>query len=129
MKSKFLEDVEQMMRATRDGIAEMTGEVPGDDDTMRVAATDDRKNEAVIFCWSAVSAEDEVESDDDLSSGLLVSGTTSLAVTGALILGMCDRLIRAGIHTGAFPDAEAPLLSLAKALLEDSHAGGRCGHA
>ena len=90
------------------------------------------KNEAVnglvLVCWSAVSARssDEV-TDDDFDAGALLSGQGEPEVTGALILGMCDRLLRMGVEAGAFPHISVPLELLEKSCVPADES--RCGHA
>ena len=91
---------------------------------------DKAKNELVLVSWSAVSARssDDV-TDDDFDAGVLLSGQGEPEVIGALILGMCDRLLRMGVEAGAFPDIRVPLATLASNLIPDMSDDDRCGHA
>lgn len=52
-------------------------------------------------------------------------------VLGALVLSVCDQLIRAAVEAGAFPNAKVPLTLLAGSLLPDfvHMESKRCGHA
>lgn len=87
-------------------------------------------NELVLVCWSAVSARSsDAVTDNDFDAGVLLSGQGEPEVTGALILGMCDRLIRLGVEAGAFPDPGVPLELLASSILPDMSDDDRCGHA
>ena len=84
-------------------------------------------NELVLVCWNAVSGRSfDTITDDDFDAGMLLSGQGEPEVTGALILGMCDRLIRLGIEAGAFPDPGVALELLARGYMPDDD---RCGHA
>lgn len=68
---------------------------------------------------------------EDFASGTLMSGHAEPEVLGALVLSICDQLIRAAVEAGAFPNAKVPLVMLAGNLLPDFiHMGSeRCGHA
>lgn len=84
-------------------------------------------NELVLVCWNAVSGRSFATiTDDDFDAGMLLSGQGEPEVTGALILGMCDRLIRLGIEAGAFPDPGVALELLARGYMPDDD---RYGHA
>lgn len=92
---------------------------------------DKAKNELVLVSWSAVSAcsSDDVTADD-FDAGMLLSGQGAPEVIGALILGMCDRLLRMGVEAGAFPNVRVPLAILASRIIPDmSSDDDRCGHA
>lgn len=84
-------------------------------------------NELVLVCWNAVSGRSfDTITDDDFDAGMLLSGQGEPEVTGALILGMCDRLLRLSVEAGAFPDPGAALALLARGYMPDDD---RCGHA
>jgi hypothetical protein len=86
-------------------------------------------NELVLVCWSAVSGgPSDAVTDDDFDAGVLLSGQGEPEVTGALILGMCDRLLRMGVEAGAFHDITVPLELLARGYMPDDDDDG-CGHA
>lgn len=85
-------------------------------------------NELVLVCWNAVSGRSfDTITDDDFDAGLLLSGKGEPEVTGALILGMCDRLLRLGIEAGAFPHISVPLELLVRSYQPEDES--RCGHA
>lgn len=87
-------------------------------------------NELVLVCWSAVSARSSDDiTDDDFDAGVLLSGQGEPEVTGALILTMCDRLLKVGVEAGAFPDIRVPLAMLASSIIPDMSDDDRCGHA
>lgn len=89
---------------------------------------DEATNALVLVSWSAVSARSsDTVTDDDFDAGLLLSGQGEPEVTGALILGMCDRLLRMGIEAGAFPHISVPLELLARSYPHEDES--RCGHA
>lgn len=86
-------------------------------------------NELVLVCWCAASARSsDTITDDDFDAGVLLSGQGEPEVTGALILGMCDRLLRMGVEAGAFPHISVPLELLARGYMPDDD-DDRCGHA
>ena len=86
-------------------------------------------NELVLVCWGAVSAASSADdmTQDDFDSGLLLTGHAEPEVTGALILGMCDRLLKIGVEAGAFPNVRVPLELLAQSCSPEDES--RCGHA
>lgn len=85
-------------------------------------------NELVLVSWSAVSASSsDTITDDDFDAGVLLSGQGGPEVSGALILGMCDRLLRMGVEAGAFPHISVPLELLARGYQPEDES--RCGHA
>lgn len=89
-------------------------------------------NEEVLVCWGAVSAASsaDVMTQDDFDAGLLLTGHAEPEVTGAIILSMCDRLLKLGVEAGAFHDIRVPLAMLASSLIPDmSDDDDRCGHA
>lgn len=88
-------------------------------------------NEEVLVCWGAVSAASSADdlTQDDFDAGLLLTGHAEPEVTGAIILTMCDRLLKVGVEAGAFPDIRVPLAMLASILIPDMSDDDRCGHA
>lgn len=87
-------------------------------------------NELVLVSWSAVSSRSSDDiTDDDFDAGVMLSGQGEPEVTGALILGMCDRLLRMGVEAGAFPNVRVPLAILASRIIPDMSDDDRCGHA
>lgn len=88
-------------------------------------------NEAVLVCWNAVSAASSADemTPNDFDAGLLLTGHAEPEVTGAIILTMCDRLLKVGVEAGAFPDISVPLAMLASSIIPDMSDDDRCGHA
>lgn len=92
-------------------------------------------NEEVLVCWGAVSAASSAEdmTPNDFDAGLLLSGHAEPEVTGAIILTMCDRLLKLSVDAGAFPDIRVPLATLVSGLIPDIMSNDddddRCGHA
>jgi hypothetical protein len=88
-------------------------------------------NEAVLVCWNAVSAASSADemTPNDFDAGLLLTGYAEPEVTGAIILTMCDRLLKVGVEAGAFPDISVPLAMLASSIIPDMSDDDRCGHA
>lgn len=90
-------------------------------------------NEEVLVCWSAVSAASSADelTPNDFDAGLLLTGHAEPEVTGAIILTLCDRLLKLGVEAGAFPDIRVPLAMLASSLIPDmsDDDDDRCGHA
>ena len=87
-------------------------------------------NELVLVSWSAVSARSsDTVTADDFDAGLLLTGHAEPEVTGALILGMCARLLRMGVEARAFHDIREPLTMLASSIIPDMSDDDRCGHA
>lgn len=90
-------------------------------------------NEEVLVCWGGVavaSSADEL-TPNDFDAGLLLTGHAEPEVTGAIILTMCDRLLKLGVEAGAFHDIRVPLTMLASSLIPDmfDDDDDRCGHA
>lgn len=135
MKKLELSDIRALMEKTYRGIAKVTGhedvDLTQEQRCSRVVPTPKHEatNELVLVSWSAVSARssDDV-TDDDFDAGLLLTGHAEPEVTGALILGMCDRLLKLGIEAGAFPHISVPLAMLASSI-PDMPDDDRCGHA
>lgn len=88
-------------------------------------------NEEVLVCWGAVSAASSADdlTQDDFDAGLLLTGHAEPEVTGAIILDMCDRLLKVGVEAGAFPNVRVPLAMLASSIIPDMSDDDRCGHA
>lgn len=91
-------------------------------------------NEEVLVCWGAVAAASSAAdmTQDDFDAGLLLSGHAEPEVTGAIILTMCDRLLKLSVEAGAFPDIRVPLATLVSGLIpdmSDADDDDRCGHA
>lgn len=94
-------------------------------------------NEEVLVCWGGVAAASSADelTPNDFDAGLLLSGHAEPEVTGAIILTMCDRLLRLSVDAGAFPDIRVPMSMLASSLIpdvfddDDDDDDDRCGHA
>lgn len=91
-------------------------------------------NEEVLVCWGGVSAASSADelTPNDFDAGLLLTGHAEPEVTGAIILSMCDRLLKLSVDAGAFPDIRVPLAMLASSLIpdmSDDDDDDRCGHA
>ena len=92
-------------------------------------------NELVLVSWGGVSAASSADelTPNDFDSGLLLTGHAEPEVTGAIILSMCDRLLKLSVEAGAFPDIRVPLAMLASSLIpdmsDDDDDDDRCGHA
>lgn len=130
-----LSDIRALMEKTYQGIAKVTGhedvDLAKEQHHSRVVLTPKHEatNELVLVSWSAVSAASsaDVMTQDDFDAGLLLTGHAEPEVTGALILGMCDRLLKLGIEAGAFPHISVPLERLAQSCSPEDES--RCGHA
>lgn len=119
-------------------LADITGnadaDLTQDCSRSRVAAipADEATNEEVIVAYCAISAGAGVDvQQEHFASGALISGHAEPEVLGALVLSICDQLIRAAVEAGAFPNAKASLVMLADSLLPDfvHMESERCGHA
>lgn len=92
-------------------------------------------NEEVLVCWGGVAAASSADelTPNDFDAGLLLTGHAEPEVTGAIILTMCDRLLKLSVDAGAFPDIRVPLAMLASNLIpdmsDDDDDDDRCGHA
>lgn len=91
-------------------------------------------NEEVLVCWGGVAAASSADelTPNDFDAGLLLTGHAEPEVTGAIILTMCDRLLKLSVDAGAFPDIRVPLAMLASSLIldmSDDDDDDRCGHA
>lgn len=93
---------------------------------------DKAKNELVLVCWGAVSAASSADelTPNDFDASLLLTGHAELEVTGAIIMSMCERLLRMSVEAGVFSDVREPLAMLASNIIPDmSDDDDRCGHA
>lgn len=92
-------------------------------------------NEEVLVCWCGVSAASSADelTPNDFDAGLLLTGHAEPEVTGAIILSMCDRLLKLSVDAGAFPDIRVPLATLVSGLIPPDMSNDddddRCGHA
>ncbi len=131
-----------VVRSTMEGtfrkLADITGnadaDLTPDCSRSRVAAipAGEATNEEVIVAYCAVSAGAGADvQQEDFASGALMSGHAEPEVLGALVLSVCDQLIRAAVEAGAFPNAKVPLVILADNFLPDFvyMESKRCGHA
>lgn len=129
-----LSDIRALMEKTYRGIAKVTGhedvDLVKEQHHSRIVPTPKHEatNELVLVSWSAVSARssDDV-TDDDFDAGLLLTGHAEPEVTGAIILSMCDRLLKISVEAGAFPNVRVPLELLAQSCSPEDES--RCGHA
>ena len=132
-----LSDIRSMMEETYRHI----GKVMGHDDVdltkeqhhSRTIPTpkSEASNEEVLVCWGGVAAASSADelTPNDFDAGLLLTGHAEPEVTGAIILTMCDRLLKVGVEAGAFPDIRVPLAILASSIIPDMSDDDRCGHA
>ncbi len=132
-----LSDIRSVMEETYRHI----GKVMGHDDVdltkeqhhSRVIPTpkSEASNELVLVCWGAVSAASSADAmtQDNVDAGLLLTGHAEPEVTGAIILAMCERLLRTSVEAGAFPNVRVPLAMLASSIIPDMSDEDRCGHA
>lgn len=88
-------------------------------------------NELVLVSWGAVSAASSADAltQDDFDSRVLLTGHAEPEVTGAIILAICDRLLKVGVEAGAFPNVRVPLAMLASSIIPDMSDDDRCGQA
>lgn len=94
-------------------------------------------NEEVLVCWGSVAAASSADelTPNDFDAGLLLTGHAEPEVTGAIILTMCERLLRMSVDAGAFPNVRVPLAMLASSIIPDildipdMSDDDRCGHA
>lgn len=129
--------IRALMEKTYRGIAKVTGHEDVDltkeqrHSSVIPTPKSEAFNEEVLVCWGAVSAASSADAlaRDDFDAGLLLTGHAEPEVTGALILGMCNRLLKVGVEAGAFPDVRVPLAMLASIIIPDMSDDDRCGHA
>ena len=135
-----LSDIRSMMEETYRHIGKVTGHADVDlaqehhHSNVIPTPKSEASNEEVLVCWSGVSAASSADelTPNDFDSGLLLTGHAEPEVTGAIILSMCDRLLKLGVEAGAFPDIRVPLAMLASSLIpdmSDDDDDDRCGHA
>lgn len=131
-----LSDIRAIMEETYRGIAKVTGhediDLVKEQHHSRIVPMPkhEASNELVLVCWSIVSGRSsDTVTNDDFDAGVLLSGQGEPEVTGALILGMCDRLLKIGVEAGAFPNVRVPLAMLASSIIPDMSDDDRCGHA
>lgn len=131
-----LSDIRSVMEETYRHIGKVTGhddvDLTKEQHHSRTIPTpkSEASNEEVLVCWSAVSAASSAEelTPNDFDAGLLLTGHAEPEVTGAIILTLCDRLLKVGVEAGAFPDISVPLAMLASSLIPDMSDDDRCGH-
>lgn len=132
-----LADIRALMEKTYRGIDKVTGnedvDLTKEQHHSRTIPTPKHEatNEEVLVCWGAVSAASSAAdmTQDDFDAGLLLTGHAEPEVTGAIILSMCDRLLKVSVEAGAFPDVSVPLAMLASSIIPDMSDDDRCGHA
>ena len=133
-----LDIVRSTMEDTFRKLADITGNADADltqgcnRSHITAVPADEATNEEVIVAYCAVSvgAGADVQ-QEDFASGALMYGHAEPEVLGALVLSVCNQLIRAAVEAGAFPDAKVPLVILAEGLVPDAihMASEVCGHA
>lgn len=135
-----LSDIRSVMEETYRYISKVTGHADVDltkeQRHARAIPTPkhEASNEEVLLCWGAVSAASSADelTMDDFDSGLLLTGHAEPEVTGAIILTMCDKLLKLSVEAGVFPDIRVPLVMLSSSLIpdmSDDDDADRCGHA
>lgn len=132
-----LSDIRSVMEETYRHIGKVTGhddvDLTKEQHHSRTIPTpkSEASNEEVLVCWSAVSAASSADelTPNDFDAGLLLTGHAEPEVTGAIILTMCDMLLKVGVEAGAFPDISVPLAMLASSIIPDISDDDRCGHA
>lgn len=137
MKKLELSDIRTLMEETYRRIGTVTGhdkvDLTKEHHHARVVPTPKHEatNEEVLVCWGAVSAASSADdmTQDNFDAGLLLTGHAEPEVTGAIILAMCDRMLKVGVEAGAFPNVRVPLVMLASSIIPDMSDDDRCGHA
>lgn len=138
-----LSDIRSVMEETFRHIGKVTGHADVDitkeqrHSSVIPTPKSEASNEEVLVCWGAVAAASSADdmTPNDFDAGLLLSGHAEPEVTGAIILSMCDRLLKLSVDAGAFPDIRVPLTMLASSLIpdmfddDDDDDDDRCGHA
>lgn len=134
-----LSDIRSVMEETYRHIGKVTGHDDVDltkeqrHSSVIPTPKSEASNEEVLVCWSAVSAASSADelTPNDFDAGLLLTGHAEPEVTGAIILTMCDRLLKLSVDAGAFHDIRVPLTVLASRLIPDmfDDDDDRCGHA
>lgn len=134
-----LSDIRSVMEETYRHIGKVTGHADIDltkeqrHSSVIPTPKSEASNEEVLVCWGAVAAASSADdmTQDNFDAGLLLTGHAEPEVTGAIILSMCDRLLKLGVEAGAFHDIRVPLAMLASSLIPDmsDDDDDRCGHA
>ena len=132
-----LSDIRALMEKTYRGIAKVTGhedvDLTKEHHHSRTIPTpkSEASNELVLVCWGGVSAASSADelTPNDFDAGLLLTGHAEPEVTGAIILTMCDRLLKLSVDAGAFHDIRVPLAMLVSSIIPDMSDDDRCGHA
>ena len=132
-----LSDLRSVMEETYRHIGKVTGHADVDltkeQHHSRTIPTpkSEASNEEVLVCWGGVAAASSADelTPNDFDAGLLLTGHAEPEVTGAIILTLCDRLLKVGVEAGAFPDISVPLAMLASSIIPDMSDDDRCGHA
>lgn len=132
-----LSDLRSVMEETYRHIGKVTGhddvDLTKEQHHSRTIPTpkSEASNEEVLVCWGGVAAASSADelTPNDFDAGLLLTGHAEPDVTGAIILTMCDRLLKVGVEAGAFPDIRVPLAILASSIIPDMSDDDRCGHA
>lgn len=132
-----LSDIRSVMEETYRHIGKVTGhddvDLTKEQHHSRTIPTpkSEASNEEVLVCWGAVSAASSADelTPNDFDAGLLLTGHAEPEVTGAIILTMCDRLLKLSVEAGVFPDISVPLATLASSIVPDMSDDDRCGHA
>lgn len=132
-----LSDIRSVMEETYRHIGKVTGhddvDLTKEQHHSRVIPTpkSEASNEEVLVCWGGVAAASSADelTPNDFDAGLLLTGHAEPEVTGAIILTLCDRLLKVGVEAGAFPDIRVPLAMLASSLIPDMSDDDRCGRA
>lgn len=132
-----LADIRALMEKTYRGIAKVTGHADVDltkehhQSSVIPTPKSEASNELVLVCWGAVSAASSADdlTNDNFDAGLLLTGHAEPEVTGAIILAMCDRLLKVSVKAGVFSDVREPLAMLASSIIPDMSDDDRCGHA
>lgn len=132
-----LSDIRSVMEETCRHIGKVTGhddvDLTKEQHHSRTIPTpkSEASNEEVLVCWGGVAAASSADelTPNDFDAGLLLTGHAEPEVTGAIILTMCDRLLKLSVEAGAFPDISVPLAMLASSIIPDMPDDDRCGHA
>lgn len=132
-----LSDIRSVMEETYRHIGKVTGhddvDLTKEQHHSRVIPTpkSETSNEEVLVCWGGVAAASSADelTPNDFDAGLLLTGHAEPEVTGAIILTLCDRLLKVGVEAGAFPDISVLLAMLASSIIPDMSDDDRCGHA
>lgn len=132
-----LSDIRALMEETYRRIGKVTGRADVDltkehyHSSVIPTPKSEASNEEVLVCWSAVSAASSADelTPNDFDAGLLLTGHAEPEVTGAIILTLCDMLLKLSVDAGAFPNVRVPLAMLASSLIPDMSDDDRCGHA